>query len=363
MRKGKTTSQFFLEASVGWSGPFLLMTLIAVAAVRSQAQVQATADQPGGFGMLASSRSRDAGLLSTLTFSKPSVIGGETTILSLTMDHPAPANGVTILLSSSDPSGLTVPASVVLAEGESSIRLTVSTVAVTAAVSVAVRAQLAGSFSGANLLVLPVPTAPFSVTVLPATVTVDQGKSGTVTVTTKVNSGFDHSLQLTASGEPANVTLTFDPDVIPAPGSGTSKLSIDVASDVQTGGYPLTITATEGSDSASAKTTLKVSSGSGNPDATFKGCWYTRGSHRYQGVDFSCGNPGTYSFNALLYYGTTCNANDMADQIGFGELIDFGGLGWIFWFNAFANRTDMSAIWYVGDENSKCVNYETAPDC
>jgi hypothetical protein len=100
-----------------------------------------------------------------------------------------------------------------------------------------------------------------------------------------------------------------------------------------------------------------------NPDATFKGCWFTEGKKHYQGVDLSLGNPGTYPFNAYLYHGTTCNPDDIADQIGYGEEFDFGDFGWTFWFDRFANQKDMSAVWHVGSDRSVCVNYEKAPSC
>jgi hypothetical protein len=103
--------------------------------------------------------------------------------------------------------------------------------------------------------------------------------------------------------------------------------------------------------------------GESNPQATFKGCWFKQGKKRYQAVDLSVGVPGSYAFNAILYHGTTCTPDDFADQIGFGEPLNFGGFGYTFWFDAFANQKNMSAIWYLGNENSKCVNYETAPPC
>jgi hypothetical protein len=105
------------------------------------------------------------------------------------------------------------------------------------------------------------------------------------------------------------------------------------------------------------------SSGSGDPHAKFKGCWYKEGKHRYQAVDISVGTGGTYAFNAVLYYGKTCNKNDFADQFGFGQLLSLGGFDYIFWFTAFPNRSDMSALWYLGDETSQCVSYADAPDC
>jgi hypothetical protein len=106
-----------------------------------------------------------------------------------------------------------------------------------------------------------------------------------------------------------------------------------------------------------------ISEASTDPDATFKGCWYKTKKNHYQAVDISAGIPGTYAFNAVLYSGTTCNPADWADQFGFGQLITFGDFGYTFWFTDFKNKTNMSAIWYLGDENSGCVNYSKAPAC
>lgn len=100
-----------------------------------------------------------------------------------------------------------------------------------------------------------------------------------------------------------------------------------------------------------------------NADANFQGCVYKTGKNRFQAVDVTVKNPGTYPFNAKLYYGTTCDPNTQADQFGFGQEIYFGGYGYIFWFDAFANKADMSALWYVGTDVSKCVNYKSAPAC
>lgn len=97
--------------------------------------------------------------------------------------------------------------------------------------------------------------------------------------------------------------------------------------------------------------------------AKFQGCWYKQGKKYYQGVYITVTNPGEYSFNANLYYGTTCDPNTQADEFGYGQEIDFGGFGYIFWFTAFANKPDMSAIWQVGTDTSKCVDYKTAPLC
>lgn len=348
------------------SVPAMLAALLFLAGCGSQ---PSALHNSNGFGMLASPQSESTSgpdpqsALATLNSMETSVIGGASTAIVVTLAHPAPAGTVRILLTSSEPTVVQAPPSADFSEGQSSLSFAVSTSAVSAAVLVTVQAQYEGSTVGTNLSVLPAVTAPFTVSVLPATVTVQQGKSGSSKVTTKVTTGFDHSLQLKASGEPSGVSLTLKPSVIPAPGSGTSTLGISVASSVQTGSYPLTVTASDATSSAAAKATLKVISGSTNPDATFKGCWYKQGGKRYQAVDVSVGKAGTYPFNAILYNGSTCDVNDWADQFGFGELLNFGGFGYTFWFTAFADQTNMSALWYVGDEHSQCVSYAVAPDC
>jgi hypothetical protein len=98
-----------------------------------------------------------------------------------------------------------------------------------------------------------------------------------------------------------------------------------------------------------------------NAGANFQGCWYTHKGHRFQAVDVSVTNPGSYPFYAELYYGTTCDPNTQADE--FDQEFDFGGFNYIVWFTAFSDRDDMSALWHVGTDTSKCVNYKVAPDC
>ena len=107
----------------------------------------------------------------------------------------------------------------------------------------------------------------------------------------------------------------------------------------------------------------RSSASSANPHATFKGCWYKKDTHRYQAVDMAVGTSGTYAFNAILYHGTTCNTNDFADQFGFGQSLNLGEANYIFWFTDFADKTNMSALWYLGDEKSQCVSYAHAPNC
>jgi hypothetical protein len=225
-------------------------------------------------------------------------------------------------------------------------------------------AQFAGHATheaAAALAIDPLATgSAFSVSVQPATLTKSPGQSPSIEVTTKIAGGYDHALTLKATNLPSGVTVSFSPDDIAAPGDGTSKAKFTLPDDLKLGTYSIHVIATGGSTSESATLTLKVTQ---SPKATFHGCWYKQGSNRYQAVDFTLANPGTYPFNANLYYGTTCNPNTQADEFGFGTDLNLGDLNYTFWFTAFANQTDMSAIWQIGTAQSQCVNYENAPSC
>jgi len=321
-----------------------------------------------GFGMVSN---RQAGVVGAsapsatparLITSRPSVIGGGSVRVVVELSGPAPAGGARLLLFSSNPA-VHIPLSVEIPSGETSANVEVATAEVTETTPILITASGGVSAVSANLIVAPAIASPFSVSLNPTTVTIQQGKSGSSKVATKISSGYNHSLQLSTSNLPVSVNASLNPAVIPAPGSGASKLILDVQTSAHTGSYPITVTASDGKNRSSEKLTLKVISGSTNPNATFKGCWYKSGGHRYQAVDVMVANPGAYPFNAVLYSGTSCNPNNFADQIGFGQLINFGGFGYTFWFSDFRDQTNMSALWYVGDENSKCVDYAVAPDC
>lgn len=313
-----------------------------------------------GFGRTASGQTSD---LVKVTLTPSSIVGLAPASITVTTAHPAPAAGLTVMLSSSDPAVVATPQSIMIQPGQTSATVTASILSVSAATAVTITASHNGSTAGANLSIFPATPASFSVAIQPATVTVQQGHSGSSKVVTRVAAGYNHALQLKASSKQSGLSARFNPSVIPAPGAGSSQMTVHVQSSVPVGNYPINVTATDGATSAAAKLTLNVTSGSGNANAKFKGCWFKQSGHSYQAVDISVGNPGTYPFNAILYNGATCDANNRADQIGFGQPITFGGFGYTFWFTDFADQTDMSALWYVGDESSQCINYAVAPSC
>jgi hypothetical protein len=297
--------------------------------------------------------------VAAVTLSRAHSMGGTSAEITVSLTRPAPGDGVDVQLKSSDASIAAIPARVRIPSGQTSVTVAASTLPVTTASTVGISAFYGNAVVGTSLRVDPATTAPFTIALHPSTVKIAPGQSGSTTVKTKVSRGYDHALQLTVSNVPTGVSVTFTPPVIPAPGTGTSVANITVPDSMVTGTYSMEVTASDGSTTRSANLNLKVAAS--GPGATFQGCWYKHNGSRYQGVDISVAKPGTYPFDAVLYYGTTCNPNDWADEIGFGELLQFGD--WIFWFSAFPNQTDMSAYWYVGDNQSQCVNYAVAPDC
>jgi len=111
---------------------------------------------------------------------------------------------------------------------------------------------LAGSASGPG----------FSLSASPASVTVLPGKSGTSTITSTVTGGFDSAVTLTASGQPTGVTIGFSPASIT--GTGTSTMTLNVASSTVPGTYSITVTGTSGSITATTTVSLSVTGSNAN---------------------------------------------------------------------------------------------------
>jgi kumamolisin len=102
------------------------------------------------------------------------------------------------------------------------------------------------------------PVAGFTLSASPASVTILQGNSGSSTITSAVSGGFNSAVALTASGQPTGVTVGFSPTSIT--GTGSSTMSITVASTTTPGTYPITVKGTSGSTVQTTTVTLTVTS-------------------------------------------------------------------------------------------------------
>ncbi|MGH9513250.1 MAG: hypothetical protein ACRD2U_14045 [Terriglobales bacterium] len=303
--------------------------------------------------------------VASVTLSPGNIAGGSPALITVNLTQPAPAGGLDVHLQSSDATVVATPQTVRIPPGQTSATVAAPTSAVADSTTVAVSATSGDTVAGTSLQVnAPTASAEFSIAGHPATVAVAAGQSGSTTVKTRVASGYSHALQLSVTRTPAGVSVTLTPSAISAPGAGSSTAEITVPAGLASGTYPIRLTASDGTISRNTTVRIQVgSSGSGSsgPGATFQGCLYQRNGHRYQGVRISVANPGTYPFDAYLYRGPSCQANQQIDEFGFGTPLNFGG--WLFWFSDFGDQTDTSAIWFVGSDKSQCVNYAVAPPC
>ncbi|MFF9770800.1 M28 family peptidase [Streptomyces sp. NPDC014636] len=104
------------------------------------------------------------------------------------------------------------------------------------------------------------PANDFSVTASPAAGSTDPGTSLTTTVSTATTSGSAQTVNLSATGAPAGVTVAFSPSAVTSGASSTATVS--VGSSVPPGTYGLTITGT-GSTTHTAPYTLTVKGAGG----------------------------------------------------------------------------------------------------
>lgn len=314
-----------------------------------------------------SNAAKAANSLSRVAISPSAVVGGTSSKATVTLTQVAPAGGAKITLKSTAPAIAKAPASLTVAQGKTSATATLTTFPVTSGAAVTISASYNSSVAGANLIVTP-PTTPsgFTVSASPSSLSLAPGASGTAQFITTVTGSFDKPLLLTVAGDPAGIVASLSPTVIVAPGSGSSQLQLTVADNVAAGDYSIQVNATDGTTTHAATLQLTVGSGSGGGGSggsvgTLHGCWYHSGADKYQAVKFSMNSAATVTFNATLYFGATCS--QFADQFGFGQSLNLGGFGYIFWFRDFKDQTGTSAIWMVGNQTSQCVDYSTAPDC
>ncbi|MER6028796.1 carbohydrate binding domain-containing protein [Streptomyces sp. NPDC001851] len=116
------------------------------------------------------------------------------------------------------------------------------------------------------------PANDFSVSLSPATASVDPGAGTTATVKTSATSGSAPTVDLAVSGAPSGVTASLSPSSVTAGGSAT--LTVKTAAATAPGTYTLTVTGTAGSTRHSSTLALTVN-GSGGSTALANGGFET----------------------------------------------------------------------------------------
>ena len=96
----------------------------------------------------------------------------------------------------------------------------------------------------------------FSISVTPATATVNRSSSTQYTVTITAQGGFSGTVTFSVKGLPQRTTSNFKPTSVV--GSGISTLTISANKNAAPGTYPLTITATSGALVHSSSVSLTI---------------------------------------------------------------------------------------------------------
>ena len=189
-------------------------------------------------------------LLGQLLFNG-NVPGGTPATGTVTLNGAAPAGGTVVALSSANPSLVTVPASITVPAGQTSVNFTASTGTVTQTTGVSVSASAAGTTVNGTVF-LVVSRAVSSVTLNPSTVT--GGVSSTATVTLNSANGGQAFVTL-ASG---NTVLATVPNSVTVP-SGQTSVTFSVNTAQVTSTSTVAISATFENVTKSATLTLNPS--------------------------------------------------------------------------------------------------------
>jgi len=174
-------------------------------------------------------------------------------------------------------------------------------------------------------------TAPsFSMALSTASDSLQQGATGSATVTLTRNNGFSGAVALVASGMPTGLTVSANPSSITGT---TSTLNISAALTVPVGNYPITITAT-GSGVPTQVATLGVQvtsapGGSGNITYSFAACdpsqvpiWFAVQSGTGAWTQIAQGAGNTFTFTPGATGGVayvTQSGNAYATAITYGS--------------------------------------------
>jgi sugar lactone lactonase YvrE len=177
--------------------------------------------------------------------------------------------GSVTLAASGLPSGVTASFATNPTTGTSVLTLTASSIAPVGTTTVAITGT-SGTLAATATIALTVSSPPsFTLGASPASISIQQGASGTSTMITTVSGSFDSNVLFSVSGQPAGVSVG-GLGYIAAPGSGSSTMIVAVASTVATGTYPITVTATGEGITQTAPVSLTVLQSS-VPAAYFSG--------------------------------------------------------------------------------------------
>jgi hypothetical protein len=181
--------------------------------------------------------------------------------------------GAITLAAENLPADITL-ANATVAEGATTAQMTVNvgTAATLATSNIIIRASGTGASEGTATLALTVVQPPgFTLALAPAALSVAQGQQAQATVTLTRVGGFAGPVDLTATGAPAGLTVSFNPASV---ANATSSVTVAASAAVAAGSYPITIQgAAPGAVSQTATLNVTVTGGStGGGNIAYRFC-------------------------------------------------------------------------------------------
>jgi hypothetical protein len=262
----------------------------------------------------------------TFALEAPSVINvgqGQYSTLDVSTVLIGPFNSAINLSATGAPAGTTVTfnPSTIPAPGAGTSVMTVSVPAGTPLGNYPITVTGTGGGVVQNTVVTLAVTAPagpdFSVNAVQSTMNLGaQGGQTTSVVETAITDGFNNAVSFSAAGAPPGTTVTFNPATIPAPGAGTSIMTVNVPAGTAYGSYLITVTGTAGQTKHSDTVTLTISA-TGNVNLPAGTGWVPLS----QGTDFCTVSPGDAYFNPQV---GAVDAFDFLHGCG-GGMLAYGG--------------------------------------
>jgi hypothetical protein len=222
---------------------------IVTSAVAASTSVTVSASYAGATRTATLTVSRGT-VISSVTVSPSTVVGGNPSTGTVTLSGAAPAGGVVVTLSSSNSSAASVPGSVTVPAGASSVTFPIVTSAVAASTSVTVSASYAGATRTATLTVSR-GTVISSVTVSPSTVVGGNPSTGTVTLSGSAPAG---GAVVTLSSSNSSVASVPGSVTVPA---GAISATFPITTSAVSASTSVTVSANYGG--VTRTTTLTVS--------------------------------------------------------------------------------------------------------
>lgn len=179
---------------------------------------------------------------------------GSTKSATITVvDSGSFTGSVDLSITSSLPAGVTATLTPSSTTGSSILTLTASSTATTG-VSDLIITGVSGSITRTLKLSLSVQAPKFLLTASPSVLSINQGATGTSTITVTPQYGFSGSVSLSASGLPSGVTASWNPDQT----SGSSVLTLTAASNAVAGTSTITLTGVSGSLTVTKSLSLTI---------------------------------------------------------------------------------------------------------